>query len=289
MKLFAKTSLVFLVSLFVACSDTSNKTEDSSSTNQDWLVKVNGDVISSEDLESAIERTVGELAAFQLDESGRQKVLESLVLSRAMADKQLSLMTEEEVASIDSQVKAYREELLAKLYLKNNLTPIPVTEEMVKEYYENNPDKFGGKTVRSYEVVKANSKVSGEARKKIMSSLSDIAKEPQWQDKVQQLKQQGFGVSYAKGAVTQGVLNSKVDSIIQGLPLQEASSVHFVDGIPMILRVVKEQKVSPKPLAEVRNDIRKSLAPIQLRKAVKKASKEILAEAKVVYHNDVDN
>ncbi|NVJ62008.1 MAG: peptidyl-prolyl cis-trans isomerase [Gammaproteobacteria bacterium] len=282
--------LFVLVSLgLISCSEqNSSSNQGSELQTTSWLAKVNGKPISAEDLDSAIDRTVGELAAFQLDEAGRQKVLESLVLSKAMADKQLSNMGPEDTAALERKVTAYREELLAKQYLQQNITPVPVSESMVEEYYRDNPNKFGGKTIRTYEVIKANSKLSGDVRKQLMEKMNQLTFDSDWQKATQQMTDSGFGVSFSKGAVTEGVLKSKIDSIIQTLEQDQVSSVHFIDGIPMIFRVTKSQSVSPKPLAEVRSEIRKSLAPIQLRKAIKKASEEILKEAEVIYQSDIE-
>ena len=57
----------------------------------------------------------------------------------------------------------------------------------------------------------------------------------------------------------------------------------FIDGVPNLIRVVDERSATPKPLADVSADIRKILAPLQLRAAVRKASDEIVAASEIIY------
>ena len=251
--------------------------------NERVLVKVNGEVISENDLDAAIVRTLGEYGAFQLDDAGRNKVLQSLVVSKAMAITQQNKLNEEELKRIEQMVKAYREELLVKRYLKNNVVPIPVTSQMVEDYYKKHPEQFGGKTIRTFEVVKGLTKAEGPARKKIISAITELSIQSEWKEAVSELKLKGLQIDYSKGALSKGTLKSDIDSIISDTPLGKTSNIHFVDGLPLITRILSEKTIAPKPLSLVSNDIKKSLAPIQLKKAVKQASDELLLQVSVTY------
>lgn len=276
--------LVFCVLWLSACSQPEQNIEKNAEiSKENVLVKVDGQTITSDDLDTAITRTVGELAAFQLDESGREKVLQSLVLSKAMAITQTAMLSLEEKQEIERMVVAYREEILAKKYLKENISAVPVTESMVKEYYETHPEKFGGKTIRTFEVVKGLTKLEGSARDKMMTAMNQLETNKNWKSQVQTMKKDNLQVELSEGAVTQGVLKSNIDSILQSLSLNETSKLHFINGLPMIFRITKENKIAPKPLADVRSEIKKSLAPIQLKNAVKQVSDEILKKVKIEY------
>lgn len=53
--------------------------------------------------------------------------------------------------------------------------------------------------------------------------------------------------------------------------------------VPAVVRVTEVVTSKPKPLAQVRSDIRKQLAPVQLRKAIKKAAAEAMAGMEIQY------
>jgi len=283
------STMVWLALCFLLTSCDSEQTKEASEQqseaqkNEDWLVKVDGGIITFEDLDAAIYRTVGELASFQLDDNGRKKVLESVILSRIMAKKQMVSMSSDEQAEIQRQVKAYEEELLTKRYLKENIIPVPVTNQMVKDYYQKHPEKFGGKHIKTYEIIKGNSKLEGQVRDKLLSEIKRISQLKKWHSEVINLKKENFPIEYSKGASDGSSLNKKLASIIQTLDVNEVSTLYYIDGFPMILRVIDDREIKPKPLTQVRAQIRKSLAPLQLKKAVKKIAKQLLSEAKIEY------
>jgi hypothetical protein len=62
-------------------------------------------------------------------------------------------MTPEDLAVLDKKINRYREQLLVKMYLVRQTNPEPVTLKMVKDYYEGHPEKFGGKTIREFEMI----------------------------------------------------------------------------------------------------------------------------------------
>ncbi|MCW8877579.1 MAG: peptidylprolyl isomerase [Kangiellaceae bacterium] len=282
--------VVLMASLLSACqkeTDTPSENQTQSKNTQlnteNSLVTVNGESISEQDLDAAIIRTVGEMGAFQLDSKGRKKVLESIVLSKIMAQKQMASYSPEQQREIERQVQAYKTELLAKNYLKSNVTAVPVTNKMVEEYYAANPHKFGGKTIKQYQVLKGLTKLQGKVRENLLARMKNITSQKDWFASVNQAKTEGFQLEFSTGVSGAQSLNKKVESLIAGLNKDEISSLHYLNGYPMYFKVVAEKVIKPKPLTEVRSDIRKSLAPIQLKRAVRKISDELLKEANVEY------
>jgi hypothetical protein len=251
------------------------------------LVTVEGQAITQDDLSAAILRTLGEYASLQLDDSGRAKVLESLVMAKTMAISQLSTMSAVEMDDLDRTVNAYREELLTKQYLKQNLTPVPVTQAMVKAYYDKHPDRFGGKTIRSYEIVKGLVKLKSATQNQLIEQLAQFDSKTKWQQKVASLKQSGLQIQYAKGAADGKLLNADFQKAVGALLLNEVSPVYFFDGYPSIIRVTKVRTIGAKPLSEVSSDIRKTLLPVQLKQAIKQAAAGLSQSMKVDYQSGV--
>ncbi|MCJ8272555.1 MAG: peptidyl-prolyl cis-trans isomerase [Psychrosphaera sp.] len=267
-----------------ACSDTNTtETEAESVATSEVLATVQGEPITQDDLSGAILRTLGEYAALQLDQSGRKKVLESLVMAKAMAISQTATLDSEQQLELDRTVKAFREELLVKQYLKTNITPVPVSQAMVKTYYEKYPERFGGKTIRHYEIVKGLVKRQSQVQNALVEQLGQFGASDNWQQKVARLKQSGLQVQFAKGAADGSLLNPKFANAVAQLGTNNVSPLYFFDGYPTVIKVIKISKVRPKPLNEVSADIRKSLLPVQLKQAVKTAAAELLGTMNISY------
>jgi len=56
----------------------------------------------------------------------------------------------------------------------------------------------------------------------------------------------------------------------RGLSAGDISSLHNIDGVLVRFRVTELIETPAKPLAEVRQQIRKSLAPVQLKKSIQR-------------------
>lgn len=207
-------------------------------------------------------------------------ILESLVASRAMSLAALENMSAEEKARLDIQVMAYREELLMKHYLSNNVTPQAVTSEMVKEYYESHPEEFSGGIVKTFEFITTVKKPTAEQRKEILTLFKNAAEQKYW-DKLSE-NNSSLLLKYKKATSNIAVLEEPLKRLVTNTKAGNVSPVHIVDNI-MIVRVNSEKLLEPKPLSQVSAQIRKKLAPIKLRDAIKKAKEEVLAKTKVEY------
>lgn len=249
------------------------------------LARVNGSAITQYDLEQTIRSTLGRYMASRLDEAGRRKVLESMVASRAIAQAQEADLSEKDRAVIENKMQAYREELLVMQYLSRHAPPQPVTQEMVREYYESNPEQFGGKTIRTYEMITGNRKLKAGERDRLIAALKDAAQNKKWKSWVTALQRQGYPVAFRQGQVAEKILHPQLQQLMKTLKKGETSQLVFVKGSPYVVRIVNEEKIAPRPLSEVSFQIRKSLAPVQLKKSVKQAAAEVLETAVVVYED----
>ncbi len=79
------------------------------------LARVNGSAITASELNAAVERSFG--ADAELADTRRKGVLESLVLSRAIALAREKELDEAGKRAIERKVAAYREEVLVREYL----------------------------------------------------------------------------------------------------------------------------------------------------------------------------
>lgn len=247
------------------------------------LAKVNGSPITRYDLDSTIQRMLGEYQSSLLDKNGRQQALESMTASRAMSQAALKEMPAEDLAVIEKQVSAYKEKLLVSSYLKAHATVQPVTDEMVKEYYAKNPDRFGAKKVRRYDMLFGAQKLQTGSRDQIMHALAKAGQAKDWRQQSEILVKQGYSLQYRQGNMDEKLLNPRLRRLMRSLDVGQSSDVTFIEGKPYIVRIISEEEIPPRPLNEVSAEIRRSLVPVQLKKAVKTVSKELLKSIKVEY------
>lgn len=247
------------------------------------LARVAGDPITLYELEQTIRSTLGPSAAARLDEAGRQKVLESMVASRAMARAQEAEMTPEGQAALDKKLKAYREQLLVKRYLARQAAPQPITDEMVRAYYEAHPERFGARTIRTYEMIAGKRKLRAGERDALMQALQTAAEKKDWRQWVKTIKSQGHPIEYRRGRVAEKILHPRLYQLMQPLKKGQASQITFIEGMAYLVRIVDEKEMVPRPLNEVSAEIRQALVPVQLKKSVKLASQQVLQNVDVVY------
>ncbi len=244
------------------------------------LAKVNGEPITDEDVDLALERTFSTVDLMLAGQDLRDKVLDSLIASRAMKQAVAKEMSEEEIEGIRRKVRAYQEELFVKEYLQRHAAPEPVTAEMVAQYYGEHPEQFGAEALRDFELLKAPAKQNEAARDKLLNAIPAIRGEVNWTKVAKSLAAQ-YGLQYQQGRSKTGLLHPKLDEALQRLDKGATSDVIYIDGQLHLVRLRDVTRTSPKPLSEVSADIRKKLAPRQLKKAVRQLSERARSEADV--------
>jgi hypothetical protein len=247
------------------------------------LAHVNGSPITAENVDRSITATLGADALAQLGPEERRKVLESLVTNRAMAQGAEAELDDGARRDIEARVAAFREQLLVKRYLAAHGDPTPVSDDMVREYYDGHPERFGGGMLRQYEMVTTTELIDSDRRARLTAILGDAGQKKDWHGLADSLAAQGYPVQYRTGDVNADILHPRLRKLMQPLALGEAAKLTFIEGRAYLVRVTGERRQPPKPLAEVAAQIRKALVPAQLKKAIARASEEALKDTKVEY------
>ena len=250
------------------------------------LARVNKTPISQYDLEQNIRDMFDRETIKKIGPKERANILESMIKSRAIAHAFEKIMTPEDLAVLDKKVKSYREQMMVKMYLVRKTNPEPVTLKMIKDYYDKHPEKFGGKTIREFEMIASNDALNGKKRDLVIQQLNQSDKNHKWQDWVQNLQKKGCPVIYRKGDISEKLLTPKLIQMMKSLKTGETSPLNLINGRLYIIRILGEKTVPPRPLAEVSADIRKALVPVQLKKAIKIASKQVLKDTTIVREKD---
>ena len=280
-----KTAFYILAALLIlSCSpDNGEKVHVALEGDDVVLARVNNSPITEYDVERSIRSMFGDQPTTGVDETVRRNVLESLVRSRGIAQAREKELSPEEQAVLDKEVATHREQVLVRQYLEKHTTIHPVTREMVEQHYNEHPEKFGGKTVREYEMISSREGVRGPERDRLIDALRDPGGRSDWEKWVQDLSLRGLPVLYNRGQVGEEALDKSLQQLAQGLQEGEASSLIFIGGRAYIVRISDEKTYLPRPLNEVSAQIRKSLVPVQMKKSVMQASEQVLSTADVEY------
>jgi len=248
------------------------------------LAEVNGSTITRYDLERTVAETLDEFAVGRLEPEARRQALESLVSTRAIAQARERELSPEQRAEVDRKVSRYRDQILVGQYLAAHAPPSAVTDEMVREYYEEHADRFGGGTVRRHEVLYATRALADTERNRVLAELREADGQPDWRAFAASLRERQMPMAHQRGdSNAAGVLPTRVRRVLETLPAGRASAVTFVEGRPFVVRVTGETQRPRRPLAEVRREIRAALAPLQIRASVRQVRADVLAEAEVTY------
>ncbi len=246
------------------------------------LARVNQVTISDEDLAFAINRTFSQSDLLQANQELAEKVLQSLVAGEAMQQKLIAELSDAEQQALRQQVKAYEQELYVKEYLARYATAEPVTAAMVEAYYQQNPQQFGAKTVKQFQLLSSQQGVDEQQRQTLLEQQALIAQNEDWSGLVKQLP---VALNLQQGRSDGGLLTPRLNQLISGLQPGDISPVTFIDGRYYQARVISEQQLPAQPISEVSAEIRQLLAPQMVREAVKKASREAVAGVDIEYFN----
>lgn len=278
------TSLVLSGALLLSvsgCGSKDQQNEPSSQRDQSPVVAQVGDEnITQADVDFMLERMLKGQTLAQADEALRQKVLDSLIASRAMKIQMETSLAAEEKELIMRSAKAYEEELYVKQYLADHVVPEPVTLEMVQAYYDKNPQEFGGAAVHDFQMLVFNNAKDQQARDKFLAAVPEIKATKDWLSAKNQWAQL-YGVQYQEGRARPGLLEPTLEQAISRLNATEISDLIYANDQIYIVKVTTLTQLTPKPLTDVSANIRKQLAAQQLRSAVKKASEDVLTKVEV--------
>lgn len=282
---------MFIATLIVLLSACSNN-NDQNSTNTDSsgngvkdtvLVNVNGQPITRRDLEIALLRMLEPGQVSSMDEEARRRVLEGMVMSRVISQSALTTMSAEEKTYLEHQASHYREELLVKHYLKENLKAEPVTQEMVEAYYQNNIENYGGGVEIRFTLLTSLQNRLTVNRDKIIDALNNAITAEDWNYYIADLKKTGIKLQIQSGSSNDRLLHNRIRSVIHSMAIAETSKTIIIDGKPYIIRITDRVQHQAKPLNEVSAEIRRTLAPVRLKSAIKLLSDELLKTANVQY------
>ncbi len=243
------------------------------------LARVDGTPITELELEQAMDRLFANHLEPASKNKIRQQVLQSLISSRA-----ISRLAEREQDAADQRalavkVSSYREELLVKAYLQAHATPEPISTEMVEAYYASHTDEFGGTTRCGFELIQTNRELKEEERSTLIKLLGGLSSEQDWQQWVN--NHSTLPIAWRQLSANTEILKQPLKSLVSSTAAGSVSPLHVTDQL-IIVKVRDRTELPPKPLQEVSAEIRRKLAPLKMKEAIKEisdaASKQLTIE-----------
>ncbi|WP_428243222.1 peptidyl-prolyl cis-trans isomerase [Gynuella sp.] len=238
-------------------------------------VTVNGSPIHESELDYARQKLLGDQF---VDARVEENIRQSLISSRAIAQKAEAELSAEDLANIALATQVYREELLLKSYLQRVSVPRAVSEQMVVDYYHQHPEAFGAASISDLEILKVPLGPEIDSAK-VITILSGARTQENWSNIAAQ--QSGQKITYQKARSNQQ-LSPRLLSALNTLSTGDTSDVVIEAKQAYVIRVLSQQDIPPRPLSEVSRDIRKRLAAEELKKAIKSLSEKVLAESNIV-------
>jgi len=249
------------------------------------IARVGDTTITEADLALLAGKTLGIKDSADIDSQARIKLIDSLVKSRAIAIQAERSLLQAEMTEIDNKVAAYREELLVNKYLRMHADLNPMTNEMIKEYYVQHLDEFGGKKIRAFEYVKSGPDPDEDTRDRIISEMARLRKVKDWNKEEKRLN--GAGLFYHKARLSVDLLEKPLRGLVENTAVNNVSEVFAGREIVMV-RVLEETELPARPLDEVSAVIRRKLAPVVMKQVIAQASSDALEQTSVTYMQEKD-
>lgn len=248
-----------------ACSDSSVE-----APKEKPIAKVGNSYLYPSEFEYQFEKLVGNSAALIDQKIVRERIRDSLILSKQMAQKALSNMTHQEQKQLELQVSQYKEEILAKHYINEFVSVEVPTPKEVDQYYQKNLHKFGGGSYVSMMEyifkdtcamnIDKNSRYNSE--EEVLAMLSKAGCE--------------YSIKRIEKPLAALSKNSQAGSLKAGMFKLQPNSSQIK---ALYIKAITEKPA--RPLSEVVPSIRKMLAPLYLKKALKKERLALSLELEV--------
>jgi hypothetical protein len=247
------------------------------------LAWVNGAPVYDAEIDFFLEERLNLLPFQTGDEGVREKVLESLVTGRAMAQIAEGELSEEDRRELAMNTAFYREEVLTKRYLAKHAQPTAVSHERVREYYESHPEEFGQRTLKEIEWLASLGSLDPEEREALLPSFQSLDNVSDWEGLAASANRGVVRVEYKRGFFSTELLDPRLATAIDSTAVGSASGLHMIDGRLHRIRVLEEKVRPAQSLGSVTDEIRRRLSPLAVRESVQKASDSATAEVEIRY------
>lgn len=258
-------SLLFpFMFLLCSCSDV-----EPEAVNDRPVARAGAAYITQGDIEHHLSRfdTDARMAIIDNEQQYRQ-LIESVALTRVMAQKQEASMTIEQRYSLDLAVRAYRDQMLAKSYIEDNVPRQVPDRKAVEEYYQTHAEEFGKR--KQYSILELHMQDGCVLSSQILEPVLT-------KSRFDELQESGCNSRMAERRVDEVDLPRFYPALTQ-LPVAEHGYWTKVNGIQVLIFVTSIMDLPPRPLSEAASEIRRKLAPEYLKRSLESERKQLNRE-----------
>jgi hypothetical protein len=252
------------------------------------LARVGESRISQYDLDRALVTSLGPLAD-TVDEETRRDVLDSLITSRAISAARERELTPEQRAALEREVAAHREQLLVRQYLAQHAPAEAPSDADVQAYYDAHRDRSGAHAVPRYEMLLSTRPLTDEERGDVVARLNAVGATGNWTALATELSARGLPIARREGDADDAFLHARLRQMLSNLTDGTASPLTIVEGRAFVLRKTGESPGVERPIAEVREEIRRALGPRSTRDSMRAVRDDVLRDVRVVYTRNRDS
>lgn len=197
-------------------------------------------------------------AAIEKDKGQYRNLLDSMALTRLLAQKQYASMTDDQRDFFDHRVRAYRDEMLAKEYISTQLHHDVPDRKAVEDYYRSHLESFGA--VERYKVS-------------IQYLADDCPLKPEWlsgpvsADQYESITKLSCSIKASRKELASDELHRDFPTLPESPPVNSGIWVSTSYGQALIY-VEEKNTSSARPLYEVVGEIRKRMAPEYMKRAL---------------------
>ena len=202
------------------------------------------------------------------DEQQYRRLVESIALTRVMAQKQQASMTPEQRHNFDLAIQAYRDQMLAKSYIEANVQRQVPDRKAVEDYYQAHASEFGQR--QQYTVTEIQVPDTCALSKPLLEPVLTKAR-------VNELQKMGCQLSRNERKLAAAQVAEYYPALKETLVTDHAywSSVA---GVPLLIAVTDVTELPARPLSEVTAEIRRRLAPAYLKQSLEKERAQLNKE-----------
>lgn len=237
------------------------------------IAVVNGESIHQRHIDVSMTKNFTQVEQLVMNDAVQEKILQSLVASRALADMASKHLEADVKANINIQTQLYREELLLRAYLEAFTSSEPVSDKQVLDYYQKNLALFGQVDLYRAKWLLVDENIPAKDLPNVLKShhrdWASLAKE-----RYIEFSEQNLALDTLSPALAIVLKQTKVGEVSNAVSENGQTHLFFL----------QEAIVQPaKPLVQVSSDIRKKLAGGKIRKQLKALTEKALSESAVTY------
>lgn len=232
------------------------------------IVKVGGEWITEDDVNAFEERIIGQENALE-----REKIIQSLIGTKALKAMALEIISQEEIDQIEARSGLYKDELYVSAFLRQEIDNPVITQKEIEDFYKEHIENFtqpGGKTVNWLTI----DSLENEQASDIVSRIQN------GELKIKSVVNQK-GSMYKQWVVRPLLMPDKLKQLAEQVTTQKRISVTFHEKKWHVMEFVSQEDDVVKPLYEVVELIRKQIASTRLKHRVKQAQADAIEKIKV--------